>query len=104
MSLTSAYRFLGSNHKKTGGDSPWSSKRVYVRSRLLNKSISELESMARKLIEEYGGEGLEGLVLRLGMTGVSGEMKNLIFAATGPKPRIVLRDDINNVVEITENA
>ena len=34
----------------------------------------------------------------------SGELKNLIFAANGPKPRIVLLDAINNVLEITENA
>lgn len=31
-------------------------------------------------------------------------MKNLIFAADGPKPRIVLRDAINNDLEIVENA
>jgi len=37
-------------------------------------------------------------------SGVRGDMKNLIFAANGPKPRIVLRDAINNVIEITENA
>ena len=34
----------------------------------------------------------------------SGELKNLIVAANGPKPRIVLLDAINNVLEITENA
>jgi hypothetical protein len=38
------------------------------------------------------------------VTGVGAELKNLIFAANGPKPRIVLRDAINNVIEITENA
>lgn len=36
--------------------------------------------------------------------GVDGELKNLIFASTGPKPRIVLRDSINNVIEVTHNA
>jgi hypothetical protein len=35
---------------------------------------------------------------------VRGEMKNLIFAATGPEPKIVLRDAINNDLEIVENA
>ena len=39
-----------------------------------------------------------------GRGGVRGEMKNLIFAADGPKPRIVLRDAINNDLEIVENA
>lgn len=86
------------------GEDPFHSKRVYVRSRLLNKSIVELEAMAHAVIEEYGDEALEQLVAQLGMTGVSGELKNVIFAANGPKPRIVLRDAINNVIEITENA
>ncbi len=31
-------------------------------------------------------------------------MKNLIFATTGPKPKIVLRDAINNDLEIVENG
>lgn len=37
-------------------------------------------------------------------TQVSGAMKNLIFASTGPKPELVFRDAINNDVEITKNA
>jgi hypothetical protein len=40
----------------------------------------------------------------LGAHGVAGELKNLIFAADGPKPRIVLRDAVNNVIDIVENA
>ena len=36
--------------------------------------------------------------------GVAGEVKNLIFAANGPKPEIVLRDALNNDVEITKNG
>jgi hypothetical protein len=40
----------------------------------------------------------------VGAHGVDGEMKQLIFAANGAKPRIVLRDAINNVVEIVKNA
>ena len=86
------------------GEDPFHSKRVYVRSRLLNKSIAELEAMALAVIDEYGDDALEQLVAQLGMTGVAGEMKNVIFAANGLKPRIVLRDAINNVIEITENA
>jgi very-short-patch-repair endonuclease len=83
---------------------PFNSKRVYVRSRLIRRSVAELEAIARKVIDEYGDEALEALVAQLGVTGVGGELKNLIFAANGPKPRIVLRDAINNVIEITENA
>lgn len=32
--------------------------------------------------------------------GVDGDMKNIIFASTGLKPEIVLRDAINNVIEV----
>ena len=38
------------------------------------------------------------------VSGVDGQLKNIIFASTGLKPRIVLRDAINNVVEVVENA
>ena len=83
---------------------PFNSKRVYVKSRLIRKSVADLEVMARKVIEEYGDDALESLVSPLGVTGVDGELKNLIFAADGPKPEIVLRDAINNVIEITRHA
>jgi hypothetical protein len=36
--------------------------------------------------------------------GPSGTFKNLIFAAVGPKPQIVLRDAVNNDVEIVRHA
>lgn len=36
--------------------------------------------------------------------GVTGLMKNLIFASTGEKPELVFRDALNNDVEITKNA
>ena len=36
--------------------------------------------------------------------GVSGDMKNLIFASTGPKPRIVVGDAISNDFVVTRNA
>jgi hypothetical protein len=37
-------------------------------------------------------------------TGVRGIMKNLIFAAIGPKPEIVLTDAVNNDLRITGNV
>ncbi|WP_431946883.1 hypothetical protein [Micromonospora marina] len=37
-------------------------------------------------------------------SGVRGTMKNLIFAAIGPKPEIVLVDALNNDLRITRNA
>jgi hypothetical protein len=36
--------------------------------------------------------------------GVSGAMKNLIFASIGEKPELVFRDAVNNDVEIVKNA
>ncbi|MEU7883485.1 hypothetical protein [Microbispora bryophytorum] len=36
--------------------------------------------------------------------GVDGALKNIIFASNGPKPRIILHDAINNVIEVIENA
>ncbi|GAA4976420.1 hypothetical protein GCM10023334_102840 [Nonomuraea thailandensis] len=36
--------------------------------------------------------------------GVSGTMKNIIFAADGPKPKIVLGDAVNNDIKIVRNA
>lgn len=41
---------------------------------------------------------------RTSRPGVGGAMKNLIFASTGPKPEIILRDAISNDVEIVKNA
>jgi hypothetical protein len=38
------------------------------------------------------------------LRGVDGQPRNLIFASTGPKPDIVLRDAIDNVIEVTRNA
>jgi hypothetical protein len=59
--------------------------------------------ITRKVIDDYGADELERYLAGAGITGVNGEMKNLIFAADGPKPRIVLRDAVNNVIEIVEN-
>lgn len=35
--------------------------------------------------------------------GVKGNIKNLIFAADGPKPEIVLKDSLNNDIQIVKN-
>jgi len=40
----------------------------------------------------------------IGSDGVKDDVKNLIFAANGPKPEIVLRDSISNKIEIVKNA
>jgi very-short-patch-repair endonuclease len=86
------------------GGNPWSGKRRYVRNRLLALTEEELVETVRNTARQYGDPGLMRKVGPAGVLGVDGEMKNLIFAANGPKPRIILRDAINNVIEIVEHA
>lgn len=87
-----------------GEDDPMSSKRSYVRRRLLAATREELLELARKVHEEYPTTELALLVGSPGYRGVDGELKNLIFAANGPKPKIVLKDAVNNTIEIVENG
>lgn len=42
----------------------------------------------------------ENLVRRQSMRGVDGEIKNIIFASIGPKPRIVFVDAMNNQIKV----
>lgn len=100
--LAAACEYLGLEPQRAGED-PFNSKRVYVRSRLQRKPLSELVDIARRVISEYGDEDLQTLVNALGARGVDGEMKNLIFAADGPKPQIVLPDSISNTIRIVKN-
>ncbi|HEV2813382.1 MAG TPA: hypothetical protein VGW10_09040, partial [Solirubrobacteraceae bacterium] len=88
------------------GDNPMTSKRLYVRRRLHGKSLADLVALGQRVIEEYGDPGgdIVGALGSMGPRGVDGELKNLIFASTGRKPRIVLRDAINNVIDVVENA
>ncbi|MEU8984274.1 hypothetical protein [Streptomyces sp. NPDC048309] len=97
--LAAACEHLGLEPQKPGED-PFSSKRIYVRARLQKKTLSELVDIARQVISEYGDTDLQALVGSLGARGVDGEMKNLIFAADGPKPQIVLPDAISNTIRI----
>ena len=82
----------------------WDSKRRYVRQRLMGLGAAELADVARAVAEQYDDPNLLGLISPAELRGVEGELKNLIFAVNGPKPRIVLRAAINNVIEIVENA
>jgi len=86
------------------GENPWDSKWNYVEPRLRHRNLAELLAIAEKVTDVYDDQVLERLLALAGASGVSGEMKNLIFASTGPKPKIVLRDAVNNDLEITENG
>jgi len=86
-------------------DGPWRGKWRYVERRIRHWMLPELLALGRHVAAVYDDDRVLNHLLGLdGPGGVHGEMKNLIFAADGPKPRIVLRDAINNDLEIVENA
>lgn len=85
-------------------EDPHRSKAMYVLARLQERKLPELLELARAVLAEWDDDHLQALVDRTGVTGVAGEFKNLIFASTGPKPEIVLRDALNNAVQITKGA
>jgi len=99
---------LGLDHGTV--DEAHSSKRTYVRSRIASKSISELVELGEKLLEQYPqSEVLDTLdhkiqIFKNSGKGVNGQIKNLIFAADGLKPELVLSDALDNTIEIVENA
>lgn len=82
----------------------YNSKRVYVQNRLAGVPASELFDIARRVTEEFDDPELDQLLEGGGFRGVDGELKNVIFAADGPKPRIILSDALNNTVDIVEGA
>ena len=87
----------------TEGDSAWKSKAGYVRGLLQGLHLAGLVDVAGQVLAEWD-DALQALVDLAGARGIRGELKNLIFASIGPKPEIVLRDAVNNVVEITRGA
>lgn len=94
-------QFWGLPAKKD--DNPWASKRIYVLSFLKLLTESDLIDLAVKVSEYYGSDRLQAVLSRF-IGGVSGDVKNLIFAANGPKPDLVLADAVHNVVDIVANA
>jgi len=86
-------------------DSPWRGKWRYVERRIRHWKLPELLVLGRDVAAVYDDDDcvLNHLLGLDGPRGVRGEMRNLIFAADGPKPRIVLRDAISNDLEIVEN-
>src|SRR2546423_3831577 len=88
-------------------DSPeataFTSRRAYVGRRLGGKSVAELVDIAVRVDEELDAPELRELIAKIGSAGVPGLPKNLIFAADGPKHRIVLSDAINNDIKIIKN-
>jgi hypothetical protein len=83
------------------------SKRSLIGAYTSGWSLPQLIGLARRVEAEFDvpTAALSALLVehdRVG--GVAGLAKNLIFAANGPKPELVLRDAVNNDVEIVKNA
>ncbi|WP_156325339.1 hypothetical protein [Nonomuraea sp. SBT364] len=76
---------------------------MYVLRRIDGLALPQVAAIARRIVDEYGDDYLETLLTRLGARSVQGEFRNLIFAANGPKPKIILSDAVNNVLEIIKN-
>jgi very-short-patch-repair endonuclease len=85
-------------------DDPWKGKWRYVERRIRHWKLPELLDLARAVAAVYDDRVLGHLLTLAGVRGVRGAMKNLIFAANGPKPKIVLSDAVNNDLKIVENA
>ena len=89
---------------------PVLTKRDVVRGYIDGWELPRLAQLGRRIVDESDVDvtGLAALVdsydRDTGRDGVDSPAKNLIFAANGPKPELVLRDAINNDVEITRNA
>ena len=82
----------------------YNSKRVYVQNRLAGAPAADLIQIARRVIEEFDDPELEHLLGGDGFRGVDGMLKNIIFAADGAKPRIVVSDALSNTIDIVEGA
>ena len=85
------------------GANPWASKRRYVRNRLIGLTPARSATWPGRWPSSTTTPSSRRSSPP-GVHGVDGELKNPIFAAHGPKPRIVLRDAINNVIEIVEHT
>ncbi len=95
---------LGLPGPRHDADDPHNGKAAYVSDKLSKLDLAELAAVGQRVVEDYDQPELEAMLKRVGAQGVQGELQNLIFASTGPKPEIVLRDATANVVEITKHA
>lgn len=82
-------------------------KRDLIRGYIGERNLRALVGLARRIVAELDTDttqlqSLLDVYDRGG--GVGTPAKNLIFAANGPKPELVLRDAVNNDIEIVSNA
>lgn len=94
----------------TGPDDGGYTKRDVIQEYTLGWDLAKLVALARRMTTELEVEGglledLTGLLAEYDRGGgVGAAPKNLIFAANGPKPELVLRDAIHNDIEIVRNG
>lgn len=101
-----AHECIGFGLSPQGEDEqgPWQGKYRYVERRIEHWALPELLALGRRVADVYDDDPVLNHLLGLDVPGgVRGEMKNLIFAADGPKPRIVLSDAINNDLKVVGN-
>lgn len=86
-------------------DPAWT-KREVVQHFTFPMELPTLMHLASRVVTEIEpDDGLSGFVERYRRGGgVMGAVKNLIFAADGPKPELVLVDALNNTIKITRHA
>ncbi|WP_067665991.1 hypothetical protein [Nocardia miyunensis] len=90
-----------------GSPSDSYSKRALIQEYTDEWTLPQLIGLARRIVAEYdarGGELPELLAEYDKSGGVGAPVKNLIFAANGRKPELVLRDAVSNDIEIVKNA
>jgi hypothetical protein len=83
----------------------YGSKRVLIGVFIAGHSLPWLVELARRVVDELVPDDRLKTLLDSYQDrgGVADDVKNLIFAANGPKPQLVLRDAIHNQIEITKN-
>jgi very-short-patch-repair endonuclease len=88
------------------GQEAFASKRGYVRSRISGYNQDQLLELGTRVVESHYLPQLWGLLQILAVSSPRGRsaFKNLIFAADGPKPELVLADAVSNTIEIVANA
>lgn len=83
------------------------SKRELVRAFTCHLQLPALVAVAQRVVAVVEPDAaLQDFIDRFHASGsgVSGAVKNLIFAANGPKPELVLKDAVSNTIEIVRNA
>ncbi|XPP25644.1 MAG: DUF559 domain-containing protein [Leucobacter sp.] len=108
--LAEELRLLWTNTEWQPTDENGFTKRDLIKGYTEGWDLTRLVALARRMVAELeitGGllKGLSDLLAEYDRGGgVGTPTKNLIFAANGPKPELVLRDAINNDIEIVRNG